>query len=59
MPIPVFLRGEIHGQRSLVGYSPWERKEVDPTGTHTIQKGASLELPDVDNISSFFLPTFN
>jgi len=26
-PIPVFLRGESHGQRSLAGYSPWGRKE--------------------------------
>ena len=24
----VFLPGEIHGQRSLVGYSPWGRKRV-------------------------------
>ena len=22
-PVPVFLPGEFHGQRSLVGYSPW------------------------------------
>ena len=22
-PIPVFLPGKFHGQRSLVGYSPW------------------------------------
>ena len=22
-PTPVFLLGESHGQRSLVGYSPW------------------------------------
>ena len=22
-PTPVFLPGEYHGQRSLVGYSPW------------------------------------
>ena len=28
---PVFLPGEIHGQRSLVGYSPWGHKESDPT----------------------------
>ena len=26
---PVFLPGESHGQRSLVGYSPWGRKESD------------------------------
>ena len=28
---PVFLPGEFHGQRSLVGYSPWGRKEIDTT----------------------------
>ena len=25
----VFLPGEFHGQRSLVNYSPWGRKESD------------------------------
>ena len=30
-PIPVFLPGKSHGQRSLVGYSPWGRKESDTT----------------------------
>ena len=37
-PTPVFLPGESHGQRSLVGCSPWGRKESDTaecTGTHT------------------------
>ena len=28
---PVFLPGESHGRRSLVGYSPQRRKESDPT----------------------------
>ena len=28
---PVFLPGEFHGQRSLVGYSPWDRKELGTT----------------------------
>ena len=28
-PTPVFLFGEFHGQRSLVGYSPWCRRESD------------------------------
>ena len=27
-PTPVFLPGKSHGQRSLVGYSPWGRKEL-------------------------------
>ena len=30
-PIPVFLPGKSHGQRNLVGYSPWGRKESDMT----------------------------
>ena len=29
---PVFLPGESHGQRSLVGYSLWGHKESDMTG---------------------------
>ena len=28
---PIFLPGEFYGQRSLVGYSPWGRKELDMT----------------------------
>ena len=31
LPIPVFLSGESHGQRSLVGYSPWGRRELGMT----------------------------
>ena len=31
-PTPVFLPGEFHGQRRLVGYSPWGHKELDTTG---------------------------
>ena len=30
-PTTVFLPGKSHGQRGLVGYSPWGRKEVDMT----------------------------
>ena len=30
-PTPVLLPGKSHGQRSLVGYSPWGRKESDMT----------------------------
>ena len=28
---PVLLSGKSHGQRSMVGYSPWGRKELDTT----------------------------
>ena len=37
-PTPVFLPGKSHAQRSLVGYSPWNRKKSDITKqlrTHT------------------------
>ena len=30
-PTPVFVPGKSHGQRSLVSYSPWGRKESDTT----------------------------
>ena len=30
-PTVVFLPGESHGPRSLVGYSPWGHKELDTT----------------------------
>ena len=38
-PTPAFLPGESHGQRSLAGYGPWGRKELDMTEqlTHCIQ----------------------
>ena len=31
LPNPVFLPEELHGQRSLVGHSPWDSKESDMT----------------------------
>ena len=31
LPIPVFLPGELRGQRSRAGYSPWGHKELDTT----------------------------
>ena len=30
-PTPIFLPGEFHGQRTLVGYRPWGCKESDTT----------------------------
>ena len=30
-PTPVFFRGEFHGQRSLAGYNPCGRRELDMT----------------------------
>ena len=31
LPIPVFLPGESHGQRSLAGYNPWGHSQSDMT----------------------------
>ena len=30
-PPPIFLPGEFHGQRSVVGYNPWSCKKLDMT----------------------------
>ena len=34
---PVFLPGKLHGQRSLVGYSPWGHKESPMTERLTLR----------------------
>ena len=31
LPTAVFLPEEFHGQRSLMGYSPWDHKKLDTT----------------------------
>ena len=41
-PTPVFLPGESHGQRSLVGYSPHGHKELDITEVTEQTNKASL-----------------
>ena len=45
-PTPVFLPGNYHGERSLVGYSPWGCKELDTTeATESFPGGASGKEP--------------
>ena len=44
-PTPIFLPGKSHGQRSLVGYSPWGRKKSDTTITNTFSSSLSLAGP--------------
>ena len=45
-PTPVFSPGESQGQRSLVGYSPWGRKESGTTEVteHTCMHVAGIPL---------------
>ena len=44
-PIPVFLPGESHGQKSLAGYSPWGHEESDMTEQLTVSMRAELVTP--------------
>ena len=37
-PTIAFLPGKFHGQRSVAGYSPWGRKELDMTKRLTVLK---------------------
>ena len=41
LPTPIFLPGETHGQGSLEGYSPWDRKESD-TITHACSSNLGI-----------------
>ena len=50
-PTPAFLLGEFHGQRSLVGYSPWGHKESDTT------ERLSILSSDFKGFFYFFLIT--
>ena len=38
-PTPVFLFADSHGQRSLMGYSPWGHKELDMTEWLVLSEG--------------------
>ena len=56
-PAPAFLPGESHGQRSLVGYSPWGHKESDTTEqlTHEPSQGPLVPAVPIDNNLSLIL----
>ena len=50
----IFLPGESHGERSLVGYSPWDHQESDTTERLTL----SCTKHSLPFTESFFLPLF-
>ena len=50
-PTPVFLPERSHGQRSLVGYSPWGHKELDMTEQLSKQAKALQVLLPIKKIS--------
>ena len=59
-PTAVFLPGTVHGQRSLVGYSPWGHKEMDTAeqfSTHTQRDTAACPYGMVRTNGSFVRAT--
>jgi len=54
-PTPVFLPGEVHGQRNVVSYGPWGCKEWDTTESHTHTHTHILtqSLPSSDPLSKY------
>ena len=52
-PTPVFLLGELHEQRSPVGYSPWGHKESDMIEQLTLYLWkVNLQIGDWEEASS-------
>ena len=49
-PTPVFLPEKSHGPRSLVGYIPWGRKELDTT-EHTCMNAIDLQMSNAQTRS--------
>ena len=55
-PTPVLLPGESHGGRSLVGYSPWGRKDWDKTEQLSMHVNMCIpRIKDMQN-SEFITP---
>ena len=60
-PTPVFLLGKYHGQRSLAGYNPQSRTELDTnevTSNSTIQ-GKPSHHPGWQTFTKLFLQPFS
>ena len=51
-PTPGFLPGKSHGQRILVGYSPWSCKESDMTERLTLSFSFIFNLREEEEIMS-------
>ena len=57
-PTPVFLPGKSYGQRRLVGYSPWDHRELDTTEwliTHNVHTALLLSQVPASHHSTFFI----
>ena len=52
LPTPVFCPGESHGQRSLVSYNPWGRKDLETTSQ---LNNNYVEIHDLDDFLLIYL----
>ena len=52
LPTLVFLPGEFHGQRSLVGYGPWGHKELDMAEWLTLSHSLLFQHGYLENCST-------
>ena len=52
-PMPAFLPGESHGQRSISGWGPWSRKESDMTDMHSLLIGYRISFCKKDKMKRF------
>ena len=52
-PIPVFLPGKSHGQRNLVGYSPWGHRRVrhDVATKQSKREGNGKSVRNIHDLS--------
>ena len=57
-PTPIFMPGESHGQKSLVGYSPWGCKESDTTEQLTLDWGTHSSVTGVNGFDYSVLSTW-
>ena len=54
-PTPVFLPGNSHGQRTLVGYSPWGCKDLDTTEQLHVLENIILSEKKTSRESSYHM----
>ena len=57
-PIPVFSPGKSHGQKSVVGSSPWGHKESDTTEQLSTETKQRLQKLRLDTIKQAFVKLF-
>ena len=49
LPTPIFLPRELHGQKSLVDYSPWGHKESDMTEQLTLALFPQIRFQEAES----------